>query len=180
MSQEAAFQALIDLAEKSKQHAQALPARVDASPRWSGIGFSLLGRRFVAPLGQISEMLEVPSSTSLPGVQPWVIGLANVRGRLLPLFDMPSFLGGKADTQRKQHRVLVVDSSSYFSGLIVDQAYGMQHFTSEEFEKKTENIPESVQHLVNGSYRDTTGHLWAVLHIPSLLEDARFADVALL
>ncbi len=179
MSQKAAFQTLVDLAEKSRQYAQALPARVDASPRWSGIGFSLLGCRFVAPLGQISEMLEVPPSTSLPGVRPWVVGLSNVRGRLLPLFDMTQYLGGKAFALRKQHRVLVVDTKGFFSGLIVDQAYGMQHFTSEEFDEDGGDVPESVQSLVKGSYKDAVGNTWAVLNIPSLLEETRFANAAL-
>ena len=179
MSQQAAFRALVELAELSRKHAKALPAQVNASPRWSGIGFSLLNHRFVVSLGQISEMLEVPLFTRLPGVQPWVVGLANVRGRLLPLFDMPHFLGGSATGQRKQHRVLVVDSNKYYSGLIVDQAYGMQHFTSERYSEEATDIPEVVQSLVQGAYTDASGNTWAVMHIPSLLQDPRFISAAL-
>lgn len=179
MSQEAAFQALVDLAELSKQHAKALPAQVDASPRWSGIGFSLLGSRFVAPLGQIAEMLEMPQYTKLPGVQPWVVGLANVRGRLLPLFDMPQFFGAKPAAQRKQHRILVVDSNNFYSGLIVDQAFGMQHFTSERYSETASGIPPEVEPLVDGSYTDAGGNTWAVMNIPALLQDARFINAAL-
>lgn len=178
MSQQLAFRALIELAECSRQNAKALPAQVDASPRWSGIGFSLLGCRFVTPLGQVAEMLEIPPHTRLPGVQPWVVGLANVRGRLLPLFDMPQFLGGKASGQRKQHRVLVVDLHKYFCGLIVDQAFGMQHFTSEGYAEHAENLPEVMQPLVRGSYTDTAGNAWAVMHIPALIQLPRFASAA--
>lgn len=179
MSQEVAYQALVELAKLSKKNAKALPAQVDALPRWSGIGFSLLGVRFVAPLGQVAEMLEVPSYTRLPGVQPWVLGLANVRGRLLPLFNMPEFFGGQAAGLRKQHRVLVVDSNNYFCGLIVDQAFGMQHFTSEGYSEKTEEIPDIIRGLVRGSYSDAVGNSWAVMNIPSLLSDASFANAAL-
>lgn len=179
MSQEAAFQALVELAELSRSHAKALPAQVNASPRWSGIGFSLLNHRFVVSLGQIAEMLEIPPSTKLPGVQPWVVGLANVRGRLLPLFDMAQFLGGQASAQRKQHRVLVIDSNNYYSGLIVDQAYGMQHFTSERYSEEVSDIPEVVQSLVQGAYTDAVGNTWTVMNIPSLLQDPRFANAAL-
>src|SRR5690606_40439041 len=179
MSQEAAFQALVELAELSKKHAKALPAQVNASPRWSGIGFSLLNHRFVVSIGQIAEMLEVPHPTRLPGVQPWVVGLANVRGRLLPLFDMAQFLGGAASAQRKQHRVLVIDGNNYYSGLIVDQAYGMQHFTSERYSEKATDIPEVVQSLVQGAYTDAVGNTWAVMNISSLLQDPRFANAAL-
>lgn len=178
MSQEAAYQALLDLAELSRKSAKALPAQVDASPRWSGIGFSLLGCRFVMPLGQVAEMLELPPYTRLPGVKAWVLGLANVRGRLLPLFDMPRYLGSKATGPRKQHRVLVVDTKPFFCGLIVDQAYGMQHFTSEGYSETVADIPAEVQALVKGSYTDAVGNAWAVLHVPALLQDPRFSNAA--
>ncbi len=179
MSQEAAYQALVDLAALSKQHAKALPAQVDASPRWSGIGFTMLGHRFVASLGQVVEMLEVPVHTRLPGVQPWAVGLANVRGRLLPLVDLPMYLGGKSSTNKKQQRVLVIDINNYLCGLIVDQAHGMQHFTSERFTEAVDDVPPEVQPVVKGAYLDAVNNPWAVLHIPALLKDVRFANAAL-
>lgn len=178
MSEEAAFKALVDLSNLVRAHAQALPAQVDASPRWSGIGFTLMGTRFIAPLGQIAEMLEVPAFSRLPGVQNWALGVANVRGRLLPLIDLPAFLGGKLSGPKKQHRVLVVDVSPFFCGLIVDQAHGMQHFTAEDFRERAEAVPTNIEPLVRGAYRDATESQWAVLHIPALLEDPRFANAA--
>jgi twitching motility protein PilI len=179
MSQQVAFQALLDLAQQSRQHAKSLPAQVDASPRWSGIGFSLLGMRFVAPLGQIAEMLEVPQCTKIPGVQPWVVGIANVRGRLLPLFDMPQFFGAQPLAQRKQHRVLVVDLGGLYFGLIVDQAFGMQHFTSDCYSEQAAAMPQVLATLADGSYTDAVGNTWVVMNIPSLVHDARFASAAL-
>ncbi len=138
-----------------------------------------MGTRFVAPLGQVAEMLEVPTYSRLPGVQNWAVGVANVRGRLLPLIDMPVFLGSKLTGQKKQHRVLVVDSSPYFCGLMVDQAHGMQHFTAENHRPEAEGVPSSVEPLVQGAYRDAADNQWAVLHIPALLKDPRFANAAL-
>ena len=89
----AAFQHLADLAQKSLDAAQQLPAQEDATPQWSGVGFSMFGKRFVVSMGELNEMLEVPIFTKLPGVKPWVKGVANVRGRLLPIFDLAAFLG---------------------------------------------------------------------------------------
>ena len=179
MSDDVAFAALQELAGRSRQHARALPAQVNAAPRWSGIGFSLLGHRFVASLGHVAEMLEVPPFTRLPGVQPWTLGLANVRGRLLPLFDMAMFLGGRLNTSRKQHRILVVDEDKMFCGLIVDQAFGMQHFTSEVYTPTVADAPEQVAAIIDGAYTDGTGNQWAVMDIPALLRDPRFANAAL-
>lgn len=84
----APFEYLTELAKQVKLAAPELPAQREIRDTWSGIGFSILNHRFVAPLGEVVEMLVVPEITRLPGTQSWVMGLANVRGRLLPLFDL--------------------------------------------------------------------------------------------
>jgi twitching motility protein PilI len=122
---QAAFQALLTLAQRSRAAARGLPAQADIRPHWSGIGFSLMGSYFVAPIGEVSEMLEVPNHTHLPGVQPWVKGVANVRGRLLPLFDLAMFFGDRLGSSRKHRRVLILETETLYSGLIVDQVFGM-------------------------------------------------------
>ncbi|WP_261862922.1 chemotaxis protein CheW [Psychrobacter sp. JCM 18900] len=33
----------------------------------------------------------MPEYTSLPLVKPWMLGIANIRGRLLPLTDLSHF-----------------------------------------------------------------------------------------
>ena len=38
------------------------------------------GRLFVAPMGEVGEILHEPRYTLLPGVKSWVKGVANVRG----------------------------------------------------------------------------------------------------
>lgn len=127
-SNQRAFQALVGLAMQSRRAAKGLPSQVDTKPHWSGIGFELLGRHFVAPMGEVSEMLEVPYYTRLPGVKPWVKGVANVRGRLLPVCDLAIFLGGRIQAPRKQQRILVLENQDLYTGLLVDRVFGMQHF----------------------------------------------------
>src|SRR5690349_17442792 len=122
------FAALIALAQSSVQHAHGLPAQVDIKPHWTGVGFTLAGQRVVAPMSEVAEILSVPNITRLPGVKPWVRGVANVRGRLLPLLDLEVFFGGGLPGNRKQHRVLALEYGDLFTGLIVSEVHGMQHF----------------------------------------------------
>lgn len=128
-----AFQELASLAMQSRRSARGLPSQVDTQPHWSGIGFELLGRHFVAPMGEVNEMLEVPYYTRLPGVKPWVKGVANVRGRLLPVCDLAVFLGGRIQAPRKQQRVLVLENDDLYTGLLVDRVFGMQHFPVDSY-----------------------------------------------
>lgn len=174
----AAFEALVNLATLSRKTATGLPAQVDVSPRWSGVGFSCLGYRFIVPMGQVSELMEVPSATRLPGVQPWVIGLSNVRGRLLPLFDLARFVGGQISSQKKSHRVLVLETENLFSGLVVDRAFGMQHFVADTYEEFDGELPQGLKQFVNGSYKDSVGERWCVFDMGLLAQDANFINAS--
>lgn len=172
-----AFQALVQLAERSRASARGLPAQVDIRPHWSGIGFALMGSHFVAPLGEVSEMLEVPAHTHLPGVQPWVQGVANVRGRLLPLFDMAMFYGSRLAGTRKQRRVLILETESLYTGLLVDQVFGMQHFPIDEYQDEAGPVDAAIRPFTSGSYQ-LAGQRWTVFRPGLLAEDPRFINAA--
>lgn len=179
MSQ-APFEALKGLADKCRESAAGLPQKIESVPRWRGLGFMTLGEHFAAPMGQIVEMMEVPAYTKLPGVQPWVVGLANVRGRLLPLFDLAMYLGGQLSQQKRYHRVLLLETDELFSGLIVERALGMQHFELEHFnDGDTTGVSAGVQSYVSGSYVDETNQKWNVLDFTRLALDPRFANASL-
>ncbi len=180
--QSAAFQALVELAQASRQAAKGLPAQLDAKRQWSGVGFSLLGARLVAPMGEITEMLEVPSYTRLPGVKPWIKGVANVRGRLLPLFDLAVFFGGHLAAERKQQRVLVLESNGLYSGLIVDRVFGMQHFAEDGFvaagpELDNFELDPVLAPFISGSYEGSQSR-WALFDPQKLASDRRFVDAS--
>jgi len=172
-----AFQALVDMAQQSRLSAAGLPAQIDIKPHWSGIGFELLGKRFVAPMGEVSEMLEVPVSTRLPGVQPWVRGVANVRGRLLPLFDMGVFFGDQLTTKRKQHRVLILETEGLYSGLIVDRVFGMQHFPVDTYNATLDDSIDEVGGYVDGCYQ-VNGVEWGVFSPEKLAQESTFLNAA--
>lgn len=170
------FAALLDLAERSVNSAKGLPAQADIKPHWSGIGFMLAGHRFVAPMGEVSEILAEPPSTRLPGVQSWVRGVANVRGRLLPLIDLEGFFGGSLGG-RKSRRVLAMELGELYSGLIINEVFGMQHIPVDCF---SDEVPEGVEALkpfLAGSYHhnDVT---WSVFSPFKLAQNAEFFNAA--
>lgn len=171
------FAALLELAQSGIRNAHGLPAQVDIKPHWSGIGFTLAGQRLVAPMAEVAEILSVPNVTRLPGVKPWVRGVANVRGRLLPLFDLELFFGAALTGARKQHRVLALEFGDIYSGLIVSEVHGMQHFPVDSFHN---DIPETlapVRPFLAGAYRARELD-WAVFSPFRLARDERFFNAA--
>ena len=122
------FQLLCDIDQRCRVLAAGLPSQQETVQTWSGIGFRMGGRLFVAPMGEVTEVLHEPRYTLLPGVKSWVKGVANVRGRLLPIMDLCGFFGVELSPLRKQRRVLVLEYEDIFVGLQVDEVLGMQHF----------------------------------------------------
>jgi twitching motility protein PilI len=101
------------------------------------------GHRMVSPMMEVAELLTPPSSiTKLPGVKPWVRGVANLRGRLLPLVDLESFFGNPP-VKNLRRRILSVEQSDLYSGLVVSEVFGMQHFpAATQLEQEHTNIKE--------------------------------------
>jgi twitching motility protein PilI len=174
-----AFTTLLNVAINTRRTAKGLPAQIDVKPHWSGIGFVLFGRRFIAPMGEVSEMLDVPHYTQLPGVQGWIRGLANVRGRLLPMTDLAAYLGGRLEAPRRNRRVLVVETGDNYSGLIVDGVLGMQHFPVDSYVPEMVGIEyEAMVPYLQGSFREENGRDWAVFSPLLLVRDERFFQAA--
>jgi twitching motility protein PilI len=173
----APFDYLLKLTATITPYEPSLPSQEDIARTWAGIGFKILGQRMVAPLGEVVEMLPVPAATRLPGVRDWVIGLANVRGRLLPLFDLEEFFGGELSANRSKHRVLVLEMGELYAGLVVSEVYGMQYFPT-DLEKVA--LPDPVQLLEpysNGAY-EQHGLTWVTFSPFNLVRDPRFFNAA--
>jgi len=172
------FAVLADLERRCKQSAAGLPAQEEVVQLWNGIGFILAGQKYVAPMGEISEILHLPRYTQVPGVKSWMNGIANVRGRLLPIMDLAQFFGlqGSARTSRDK-RVLVVERGDTFSGLIVDSVQGMQYFAIDSYAASASHVPDAMNSFVLGQY-SKNDEAWAVFSPFLLADHPGFVDVA--
>lgn len=146
---------------------------------WRGMVFEIGGQRLVAPMGEVSEVLTMPEYTSIPLAKPWLLGIANVRGRLLPLTDLSKLLSVPSRLpQMSQRKVIVIDHSTIFSGLIVDQVLGIEQFTREQYRAETIDSDSPFALYNHGKFfKDQQD--WFVF-MPSLLaQDPRYIDAAI-
>jgi len=151
------LQLLRELEQRSLAVARGLPMQEETRDYWRGIGFTLGGLRLLAPLGQVEEILTVPALTRVPLVKPWVLGIANVRGNLLPVMDLQAFLGLGATPRDDATRVVAIREGEFFSGLLVSAVSGLQQIDSAE---RTDELPEvapSLREFLAGAFRVEDG-----------------------
>jgi len=173
-----AFELLLEIDRRCRLLAADLPSQEVRQHSWSGIGFRLGEHWYVAPMGEVSEVLHEPRYTVLPGVKPWVKGVANLRGRLLPIMDLCGFFGLELSALRRQRRVLVVEHRDIFAGLMVDEIAGMQHFEQNSLEPAVADDSQGViRPYLQGCFRRE--QVWQVFSPFALAESPGFMDVAL-
>ena len=146
---------------------------------WQGVVFEIGGQRLVAPMGQVSEILTMPEYTSLPLVKPWMLGIANIRGRLLPLTDLSRFLQVPSQlSQMAQRKVIVIDHDNMFSGLLVDKVLGIEQFTQDQYRPEAFEPSSPFAPYNHGKFfKDEQD--WYVF-MPSLLaQDLKYTDAAI-
>ena len=173
----AAIDILREIRAETIRNAAPLPHREVVQAQWQGLGFLIGGVRLVAKIGEVSELLQMPKLTSLPAVKPWLRGIANVRGRLIPVVDMHRFLGLTVTMPSNQWRVLIVEDEDIAAGLIVEQSLGMQHFSEDSFENSDGQGLKSLKPYITGAFRHG-GRVYHEINLKSILRDEKFFNVA--
>lgn len=128
-----AFQELLILEERVRLSGASLPGRRDFRERLPGVKLSVANLEFLVPIVDIVEILEKKSLTAIPGSAPWVKGVLNLRGRLLPVYGATEFFRGAAKPGAAAAlEILVVDRGALFCGIAVDAIHGMEKFYDDE------------------------------------------------
>lgn len=162
--------------QAGRKSAPGLPEQVQAAPLWSGLGFRLGDSQFVTPLNHVSEVLPCPGFTPVPGTKRWVKGVANVRGNLLTIVDLPDYFGKGAVAIDETARLLIMNIPGLNTALLVNEVYGLRHFDEESERQDISALSDAVFAHLNGAFL-REGALWGVFDMQSLAESETFKHV---
>ncbi len=177
MTNNEALELLRDIRQSTFRNAASLPHKEEVQAHWQGLGFQVGGVRLVSRIGEVGELMQVPRVTTLPAVKSWVRGIANVRGRLIPIVDLHLFLNLPTTMPTSHWRVMVVEDEDVVAGLIVEQSLGMQHFAEDTFEPAAAEGLETLAPYVTGAFRHG-GRVYHEIKLRSILRDDEFFNVA--
>ncbi|MGJ8669692.1 MAG: chemotaxis protein CheW [Oceanococcus sp.] len=99
---------------------------------WVGLNFRFGDKQYLAPQAEVREVITPPLFSRVPNAKPWLLGVANARGSLLPLIDLRLLLDGEPSTIQRGSRFMVVNSDEIPAGFLVDGVTGYRRFASAE------------------------------------------------
>ncbi|WP_456378365.1 chemotaxis protein CheW [Thiolapillus sp.] len=175
---QAVLQRLAGADRRSRAQESLVPATMVKEEDWQGLAFVLDGVKVISAMNEIRELLPYPESvTRVPGTKNWMLGLANIRGELLPIIDLQQFIGGGVVAVNEQSRVLVIRNRGASTGLLVSTVIGMRHLPLSK-QIADAHFDGSLGRYVYDVFGLDDG-VWPVFSMAALANDEHFMAAAL-
>ena len=171
------FELLLDFERRSLAHVAGLPEQLDAPGLWRGVAYRVGSHRLASGFDEVVEILSMPTLTPVPGSQPWMLGVANVRGTLLPVVDLKQFLEGERTVLHEGQRVLVVRQPGGDVAVTIDELYGQRSFIDGQAIDAATLSEGRYAHFIERAYRQQ-GVTWSVFSMDRLARTPEFRQAA--
>jgi purine-binding chemotaxis protein CheW len=126
----------------------------------------------------VREIVKAQEITSVPGAADYVLGIINLRGKIISVVDLAQRLRLGRSSIDRNSRIVVVDLDGFTVGLLVDAATEVLKLTSESIEA----APEELKGSVHDDYLEGVGklsdRLVIILNPGNLLADGEMTPVA--
>jgi twitching motility protein PilI len=167
------FESLLDYEQHSLAHVAGRPETVEAPGHWRGVGFRLGQRKLVSSFDEVVEILPLPPVTPVPGADNWMLGVANVRGSLLPVVDLKQFLEGERTVLNEGQRCLVIRQAGGNVAVIIDELYGQRTFNDSHRAELSGEGQGRYAHFVGQAYQ-LAEQTWGVFNMNLLTRTPEF------
>jgi purine-binding chemotaxis protein CheW len=132
------------------------------------VAFRVGTAEYVVPAAQVLHLESFEAATHVPGAPPYVAGLVQVRGRVVPVIDLRKRFGLPPTEHALAHRVVVVQLGARIVGLLVDSARDVIQLDEATFQDAPELIKAQARGFVTGvaSVRD---RLFLIVDVPRVI-----------
>jgi purine-binding chemotaxis protein CheW len=145
------------------------PVEESAAERLDVVLFSLSGETYAAETRFVRAIQRSPELTRLPGTPPILIGVTNLRGEVLPVFDLRILLGVPAKGLPDLARLIVLGDDENDLGILADESREVRRLPRREIFEAAAPLATAARDLLLGVTADAV----IVLDGAAVLRDRR-------
>ena len=152
--------------------ARALAAPLESPPSEAileVLEFRLAQERYAVETQYLREVYPLKHLTPLPAAPPFVRGIVNVRGQILPLLDLKRFFDLPDQGVTDLHRILVVEGNDMKLGLLGDATVGVRSIPADSLQPGLPTLTGIRSDYLKG----VTADCLVVLDLARILADPR-------
>jgi len=133
------------------------------------LGFSRAGERYGIETAYVLEVIPLRELTPVPCAPPFVLGVVNHRGRILPVLDLQRLFKLPGQGVTGGGRVVAVEAGRMTFGIFADAVTGTIRIGAHEVSPPPVTVTGDHQAFIRG----VTGEMIAVLDLEGLARDPR-------
>jgi purine-binding chemotaxis protein CheW len=145
------------------------PEQSDGVPPFELLCFRLAGERYAIESFHVMQVLALVDLTRVPGAPAHLLGVTNLRGQVLPVFDLRVLLGISQPGLNDMSRLLVLGQHEAELGLLADSADEIIELDPRELHEPLQPLAGLERACLRGLTRDAL----IVLNGAELLADRR-------
>jgi purine-binding chemotaxis protein CheW len=84
------------------------------------IGFKLNAEEYALEISGVQEIIKIQSITRVPRSKPYILGVINLRGIIIPVIDLNIRFGIGKTTEIEKKRVIILKFGTLSVGIVVD------------------------------------------------------------
>jgi purine-binding chemotaxis protein CheW len=142
--------------------------------------FFLQEEEFAVSINSVREIIRLPEIVRVPQAPPYVEGVVNIRGEILPVVNLRRKLNLPAEEKNERNRIVVVDLNGVSTGLIVDSVREVRKIAADQIAP----VPGVLQSCLEADYLQGvvkfagTERIILLLKLQELLESAERMELA--
>jgi len=129
--------------------------------------FRLAAETYGMETKYIREVYPLKDFTPIPGAPSFVLGLANVRGRILSVIDLQKFLNYQLKGLGELNRIIIVQNDFLEFGMLADVLIGVRKVMLKDIQASPSKVLGAGEQYLKG----ITKERMAVLEMGSILKD---------
>lgn len=141
------------------------------------VTFRVSGEVYGLAIHEIEEISKVFPTTHVPRTADFLVGIGNVRGRIMPVVDLAKRLRLRPVERGRSARVLIVHLYDEPYGLIVDEVRDVLRIPPEAMEDKPGGITGQRAEYIRALGRHE-GEIIIILQLPALLDAKDFVKLS--
>ncbi len=118
------------------------------------LSFRLGEEEYAVTVDEVREVLKLRPLTVVPNTPDYVLGVASLRGTMLPVIDLALRLGFPKREYDEKSRIIVVRTDEEDVGLLVDRVTGVNRIARDAIRPVPENIEQGAEFLRGIARRD--------------------------
>ncbi len=133
--------------------------------------FKIEKEEFGIEINDVREIIRMEDVTAMPGTEDYILGVINLRGKIVVVIDLAKKLGVTAREKDKDTRVLIVDIEGNTMGMVVDSCNEVLRITSDKIEPAPEIITKKFKSDYIGGVGVIDERLLILLDLSKVLDE---------